>query len=52
MADEGKDDTESSWTACPVYDKLLEIMSRATDRLDLPWKRKSKMMSRDVCGSL
>ncbi|ROL41024.1 hypothetical protein DPX16_22867 [Anabarilius grahami] len=31
--------SESSWPACPAYDELLEVMSRATDRLDLPWRR-------------
>ncbi len=25
-------------SSCPAYDELLEVMERATARLDLPWK--------------
>ncbi len=32
-------ETEPSQSYCPAYDKLLEVMERATARLDLPWKR-------------
>ncbi|KAL0151682.1 hypothetical protein M9458_053083 [Cirrhinus mrigala] len=34
---------ESSQTSCPTYDELLEVMERATARLDLPWKRVKKV---------
>ncbi|KAL0202332.1 hypothetical protein M9458_000350, partial [Cirrhinus mrigala] len=30
--------SESSQTSCPTYVELLEVMERATARLDLPWK--------------
>ncbi len=32
-------ETEPSHSSCPAYDKLLEVMERATARLDLPWKQ-------------
>ncbi len=32
-------ETEHSQSSCPAYDELLEVMKRATARLDLPWKR-------------
>ncbi len=32
-------ETEHSHSSCPAYDELLEVMERATARLDLPWKR-------------
>ncbi len=32
-------ETEPSHSFCPAYDELLEVMERATARLDLPWKR-------------
>ncbi len=28
-----------SQTSCPAYEELLEVMERATARLDLPWER-------------
>ncbi|KAL0161272.1 hypothetical protein M9458_044997, partial [Cirrhinus mrigala] len=31
--------SESSQTSCPAYVELLEVIERATARLDLPWKR-------------
>lgn len=36
---ESEDVSECALHACPAYDKLLEVISHATDRLDLPWKR-------------
>ncbi len=30
---------ESSQISCPAYEELLEVMERATARLDLPWER-------------
>ncbi len=32
-------ETEPSHSSCPAYDKLLEVIERATARLDLPWKQ-------------
>ncbi|KAL0170818.1 hypothetical protein M9458_035414, partial [Cirrhinus mrigala] len=32
-------EAESSLISCPAYEELLEVMDRATARLDLPWKR-------------
>ncbi len=32
-------ETEPSQSSCPAYDELLEVMERATARLDLQWKR-------------
>ncbi len=32
-------ETEPSQSSCPAYKKLLEVMDRATARLDLPWER-------------
>ncbi len=37
-------ETEPSQSSCPAYDELLEVMERATARLDLPWKR-AKMVA-------
>ncbi len=33
------EETESSQISCPAYEELLEVMERATARLDLPWER-------------
>ncbi len=36
---EGEDvEIEPSQSSCPVYEELLEVMKRATARLDLPWE--------------
>ncbi len=32
-------ETEPVQSSCPAYDELLEVMERATARLNLPWKR-------------
>ncbi len=32
-------ETEPSQSSCPAYEELLEVMERATARLDLPWER-------------
>ncbi len=54
-------ETEPSQSYCPAYDKLLEVMERATARLDLPWKRakmavlrrkKKKKKKKRVCFPL
>ncbi len=34
-----KTETELSQTSCPAYEELLDVMERATARLDLPWER-------------
>ncbi len=42
---EGKEvETELSQISCPAYKELLEVMERATARLDLPWER-NKMVA-------
>ncbi|XP_016348593.1 trypsin-like [Sinocyclocheilus anshuiensis] len=47
MADEDEEvETESSHSSCPAYSELLEVMERATARLDLPWKRVKKVAPR------
>ncbi|KAI2646329.1 Lamina-associated polypeptide 2, isoform alpha [Labeo rohita] len=38
--------SEPSGTSCPAYDELVEVMDRATARLDLPWKRTRKSAPR------
>ncbi len=38
MSEDDEAETEPSQSSCPAYDKLLEVMERATARLDLPWK--------------
>ncbi|KAL0195685.1 hypothetical protein M9458_009257, partial [Cirrhinus mrigala] len=38
--------SEPSQSSCPAYDELLEVMERATARLDLPWKRMKKTAPR------
>ncbi len=32
-------ETEPSQSSCPAYEELLEVMERATARLDFPWER-------------
>ncbi len=39
-----KAEAEPDQSSCPAYDELLEVMERATARLDLPWKR-AKMVA-------
>ncbi|XP_016085022.1 serine/threonine-protein kinase WNK2-like [Sinocyclocheilus grahami] len=47
MSDEDeKVETESSQSSCPMYDELLEVMDRATARLDSSWNRAKKVMPR------
>ncbi len=41
-------ETEPSHSSCPACDELLEVMERATARLDLPWKR-AKMVAPQSC---
>ncbi len=36
MSEGEKVETEPSQSSCPAYDELLEVMERATMRLDLP----------------
>ncbi|KAL1272157.1 hypothetical protein QQF64_031173 [Cirrhinus molitorella] len=44
---EGEDpDAEPSQSSCPAYEELLEVMDRATVRLDLPWKWTKMVVSR------
>ncbi|KAL0149145.1 hypothetical protein M9458_055577, partial [Cirrhinus mrigala] len=38
--------SEPSHSSCPAYEELLEVMERATARLDLPWKRMKKAAPR------
>ncbi len=37
-------ETEPFQSSCPAYEELLEVMERATARLDLPWER-TKMVA-------
>ncbi len=39
MSESEEVETEPSHSSCSAYDELLEVMERATARLDLPWKR-------------
>ncbi len=39
MAEGEEVETELSQISCPAYEELLEVMERATARLDLPWER-------------
>ncbi|KAL0179777.1 hypothetical protein M9458_025219, partial [Cirrhinus mrigala] len=39
-------ESEFFQTSCPAYNELLEVMERATARLDLPWKRVKKVAQR------
>ncbi len=45
-------DTEPVQSSCPAYDELLEVMERATARLDLPWKRAKMVAPRVVSMSV
>ncbi len=44
MSECGEAEAEPDQSSCPAYDELLEVMERATARLDLPWKR-AKMVA-------
>ncbi len=44
-ADE-EDISEPSQPVCPVYDELLEVMERATVRLDLQWRHEKGGVAR------
>ncbi len=39
MSEGDEAEAELSQSSCPAYDELLEVMERATARLDLPWKQ-------------
>ncbi len=39
MAEGEEVETELSQISCPAYEELLEVLERATVRLDLPWER-------------
>ncbi len=39
MSEKEDVETELSQDSCPVYEELLDVMERATARLDLPWER-------------
>ncbi len=39
MAEGEEVETELSQISCPAYVELLEVMERATARLELPWER-------------
>ncbi len=41
-------ETELSQDSCPAYEELLDVMERATARLDLPWER-TKMAAPRGC---
>ncbi|KTG37334.1 hypothetical protein cypCar_00029775 [Cyprinus carpio] len=42
MSEDGEE-AEPSQSSCPAYVELLEFMDHATAKLDLPWKRTSKV---------
>ncbi len=44
MSEGEEAEAEPAQSSCPAYDELLEVMERATARLDLPWKR-AKMVA-------
>ncbi len=44
MSEGEEAEAEPAQSSCPAYDELLEVMERATVRLDLPWKR-AKMVA-------
>ncbi|KAL0199204.1 hypothetical protein M9458_007744, partial [Cirrhinus mrigala] len=46
MSEGEEAEAEPSLISCPAYDELLEVMGRATARLDLPWKRTRKVAPR------
>ncbi len=39
MSESENVETELSQDSCPAYEELLDVMERATARLDLPWER-------------
>ncbi len=41
-------ETEPSQSSCPAYEELLEVMERATARLDLPWERTKMAAPRGI----
>ncbi len=46
-ADEDEEDiSEPSQPVCPAYDELLEVMERATARLDLQWRHEKGGVAR------
>ncbi|KAL1278230.1 hypothetical protein QQF64_024903 [Cirrhinus molitorella] len=51
MSEGEEAEAEPSQSSCPAYEELLEVMDRATVRLDLPWKRARKVASRVVSMS-
>ncbi len=47
LADEGEDGAfEPSQPACPAYGELMEVMNRATARLDLQWRHEKGEIAR------
>ncbi len=44
MSEGDEAEAEPVQSSCPAYDELLEVMERATARLDLPWNR-AKMVA-------
>ncbi len=47
LADEGEDGAfEPSQPACPAYGKLMEVINRATARLDLQWRHEKGKIAR------
>ena len=46
MSEGEEAEAEPSQSSCPAYAELLEVMERAIAKLDLPWKRASKVTPR------
>ncbi|KAL1257914.1 hypothetical protein QQF64_011158 [Cirrhinus molitorella] len=46
MSEGEEAEAEPSQSSCPAYEELLDVMDRATTRLDLPWKRARKVAPR------
>ncbi len=46
MSEGDEAEAEPDQSSCPAYDELLEVMERATARLDLPWKRAKMVATR------
>ncbi|KAI2665347.1 Lamina-associated polypeptide 2, isoform alpha [Labeo rohita] len=46
MLEDEEAEAEPFLISCPAYEELLEVMDRATVRLDLPWKRAREVAPR------
>ncbi|KAL0152305.1 hypothetical protein M9458_052028 [Cirrhinus mrigala] len=46
MLEDEEAEAEPSLISCPAYEELLEVMDRATVRLDLPWERAREVAPR------